>query len=138
MTISLSWRWPFWIYTILTGLALSAVILFGEETYYDRRIPLSEQPAPQSRWLRLVGIEQWRSRSRRNTLTQAFSRSFKVLAKPIILLTNFYYVCIFAWLVAINATLPIFLTSLYGFGPKQIGTSETTSFSSPSGQKIAK
>lgn len=125
MITSLSWRWPFWIYTIMTGLALLAVVLFGEETYYDRNIPLSEQPVSQSRWLRLVGIEQWRSRRRRNTLSEAFCRSFKVLIKPIILLTNFYYVCIFAWLVAINATLPIFLSSLYGFWPKQTGMCET-------------
>lgn len=49
------------------------------------------------------------------------SRSLRVLAKPIILLTNLYYMCIFAWLVAINATLPIFLSPLYGFRSKQIG-----------------
>ncbi|KAJ5756898.1 uncharacterized protein N7511_007080 [Penicillium nucicola] len=121
ITISLSWRWPFWIYTIMTGLALLGVVLFGEETYYDRRIPASDQPVPQSRWLRLIGVEQWRSRSQRNSLRQAVSRSFVVLRKPIIILTNFYYLCIFAWLVAINATLPILLVPLYGFGPKQIG-----------------
>ncbi|KAJ5096635.1 hypothetical protein N7456_007356 [Penicillium angulare] len=121
MTISLSWRWPFWLYTILTGLALMGVIFFGQETYYNRRIPPSEQPACGPRSLRLIGVEQWRSRSQRNSFFEAVSRSFVVLGKPVILFTNFYYVCIFAWLVAINATLPIFLTSLYRFGPKEIG-----------------
>ncbi|KAJ6024477.1 hypothetical protein N7540_005274 [Penicillium herquei] len=121
ITISLSWRWPFWIYTILTGLALVGVIFFGQETFYNRQIPPSEQPDRGSRLLWLIGVEQWRSRSQRNSLIGAVSRSFAVLLKPIILLTNLYYVCIFAWLVAINATLPIFLISLYGFGPKQIG-----------------
>ncbi|KAJ5365220.1 hypothetical protein N7517_008106 [Penicillium concentricum] len=128
MTISVSWRWPFWIYTIVTGLALVGIIFFGEETYYDRQIPLSEQPTPRSRWLRLVGVEQWQSLSQRNTLYQAISRSFAVLKKPVILLTNLYYICIFAWLVAINATIPIFLVPLYNFGPKQIGTSEGSDF----------
>lgn len=121
MTISLSWRWPFWLYTILTGLALMGVIFFGEETFYNRQIPQSAQRDRGSRPLRLIGFEQWRSRSQRNSFVEAVSRSFTVLGKPVILLTNLYYVCIFAWLVAINATLPIFLTSLYGFGPKQIG-----------------
>ncbi|CAI7580108.1 unnamed protein product [Penicillium pancosmium] len=121
MAISLSWRWPFWLYAILTGLALLGVIFFGQETFYNRQIPPSEQPARGSRSLRLIGVEQWRSRSQRNSFVEAVSRSFTVLEKPVILLTNLYYVCIFAWLVAINATLPIFLTSLYGFGPKQIG-----------------
>jgi MFS family permease len=119
MTISLSWRWPFWLYTILTGLALLGVIFFGEETFYNRQLACSA--APGSRRLRLIGIEQWQSRSHRNSFREAVSRSFIVLGKPVILLTNLYYICIFAWLVAINATLPIFLTSLYGFGPKQIG-----------------
>ncbi|KAJ5934038.1 hypothetical protein N7466_003585 [Penicillium verhagenii] len=121
MTISLSWRWPFWLYTILTGLALMGVIFCGQETFYNRQIPPYQQPARLSRSLRLIGVEQWRSRSQRNPFIEAISRSLLVLGKPVILLTNLYYVCIFAWLVAINATLPIFLSSLYGFGPKQIG-----------------
>lgn len=69
----------------------------------------------------LVGIEQWRSRRSRNTFWGAVSRSVKVLSKPVILLSLFYYTCIFAWLVAINATLPILLGPLYEFGAKQIG-----------------
>ena len=124
MAISLSWRWPFWIYSIETGLALAGVIFFGEETFYDRHIPTGDQPPHRSRWLRLVGYEQWQSRHLRNTFLEAVMRSVRVISKPIILLANIYYVCIFAWLVAINATLPIFLTALYGFGPKQIGESE--------------
>lgn len=106
----------------MTGISLLGVVLFGEETFYDRRIPPDVQPARRSRWLRLVGIEQWHSRRLRNTFPEAILRSLQVLRQPIVLLVNFYYVCIFAWLVAINATLPIFLTSVYGFGPKHIGT----------------
>ncbi|KAF9887170.1 hypothetical protein FE257_010424 [Aspergillus nanangensis] len=120
MTIQLSWRWPFWIYTIETGLALLAVIFLAEETYYDRSLSVSDQPVLQSRWKRLVGIEQWHSRRLRNTFPQAILRSVRILKKPVVLLVNIYYVCIFAWLVAINATLPIFLTAGYGFGSKQI------------------
>lgn len=121
MTISLSWRWSFWVYTIEKGLALGAVTCFAEETYYDRRIPADDQFPPRSRWQRLVGVEQWRSRRQRNTWIQAIMRTVKVLLKPVVFLINIYYICIFAWLVAINATLPIFLAKLYGFGPKQTG-----------------
>ena len=103
-------------------LALLGVILFGEETYYDHRIPQNTQSALQSRWLGLLGIEQWHSRRRRNTFKEAILRALIILTKPIILLTNLYYICIFAGLVAFNATLPIFLTTLYGFGPKEIGS----------------
>ena len=121
MTIKLSWRWPFHIYSILTGLALLSVIIFGRETYYNRNSPQSEPGTASSRWRELVGIEQWQTNKLGNTFVQAILRSLKILKKPVVVLVNIYYVCIFAWLVAINATLPMFLTELYGFGSKQIG-----------------
>ena len=121
MTISLSWRWPFWIYTIETGLCLLAVIAFVDETFYDRQLDPSQQ-APRGSWLsRLVGIEQWRSRYLRNTFWQAISRALKTVSNPVVFMADFYYACTFAWVVAINATLTLFVTPLYNFGPKQIG-----------------
>ena len=30
------WQWAFGVYTILTGLCLLAIVLFVEETHYDR------------------------------------------------------------------------------------------------------
>jgi nitrate/nitrite transporter NarK len=119
--ISLEWRWPFGIYTIETGLCLIAVLLFMDETYYNRRIPIDQQPARHSRLLRLVGVEQWRSRHQRNTFSQAAMRLVKVIVKPTVLLSCFYYMVTFAWVVGINTTLAIFVTKLYGFGTKQIG-----------------
>jgi nitrate/nitrite transporter NarK len=55
------------------------------------------------------------------TFVQAILRLVKILKKPVVVLVLVYYLCIFAWLVAINATLPIVLTELYGFGSKEIG-----------------
>ncbi|BDD60932.1 hypothetical protein MAP00_006019 [Monascus purpureus] len=40
--------------------------------------------------------------------------------KPTLLLSWFYYMCTFAWVVGINTTLSIFVTPLYDFGPLQI------------------
>jgi len=121
MTVSLSWRWPFWVYTIETGMCLTAIITLLDETFYDRQIHPSKQPPRGSRLLRLVGVEQWRSRHLRNTFWQAISRSLKAIANPVVFITDFYYACTFAWVVAINATLALFVTPLYNFGPKQIG-----------------
>ncbi|KAL8895758.1 MAG: hypothetical protein Q9207_008027, partial [Kuettlingeria erythrocarpa] len=121
MLTRLSWRWPFWIYTIETGICLLAVIIWGDETYYDRRLPEEKQPPRVSHLLRLVGVEQWRSRRLRNGFLEAMMRPLKTISRPVVLLTNFYYMCTFAWVVGINATLALFLTSLYGFGPKQTG-----------------
>ncbi|KAL8849462.1 MAG: hypothetical protein Q9221_005544 [Calogaya cf. arnoldii] len=121
MLMQLSWRWPFWVYTIETGVCLIAVIIWGEETYYDRRLPADKQPTRQSRLLRLIGVEQWRSRHLRDGFVEAMMRAFRTISRPVVLLANFYYMFTFAWVVGINATLALFLTSSYGFGPKQIG-----------------
>lgn len=127
----LKWEWPFWIYTIETGLCLIGIILFVDETYYNRRIPRSEQPPRQSRMLRLIGIEQWRSRKQRNTFLQAVLRPIRVVMKPTVFISVVYFLFTFAWVVGINTTLSIFLTPLYNFGLKQIGES------SPSGNVIS-
>ncbi|KAI9705223.1 MAG: hypothetical protein M1820_005370 [Bogoriella megaspora] len=115
------WQWAFGVYTIETGLCLIAIILLVEETFYNRRIPPSTQPPRGSHWQRLVGISQWRSRYQRSTPMQAIMRPIRVILKPIVFLSTFYYMFTFAWVVGINTTLSIFVTPLYGFGPKQIG-----------------
>ncbi len=121
----LKWEWPFWIYTIETGLCLIGIILFVDETYYNRRIPRSEQPPRQSRMLRLIGVEQWRSRKQRNTFLQAVLRPIRVVMKPTVFISVVYFLFTFAWVVGINTTLSIFLTPLYNFGLKQIGQSSS-------------
>lgn len=112
------WPTPFWVYTAETALALVLTILFVEETFYDRRI---SQPDRGTRFQRLTGIAQFRSRHLRNSLGQAVSRLVLTIAKPTVFLAVFYYLLTFAWVVGINTTLSIFLTPLYKFGPKQIG-----------------
>jgi len=121
ITITQKWQWPFGIYTIETGLCLIALILFLDETYYNRRIPEDQQPKRKSRLLRLIGAEQWRSRSQRSTFREAVMRLVKVMMKPTLLISSFYSTVMFMWAIGINTTLSIFVTKLYGFGPLQIG-----------------
>ena len=116
------WQWAFGVYTIETALCLLAIVFFVDETYYDRRIPILQQPARRSHFARLIGTEQWRTRRLRNTFGEAVSRPFRILFKLPVLISLMYYVPTFAWVVGINTTLAIFLTPLYHFGPKQIGT----------------
>jgi len=118
---TLKWQWAFGLYTIMTGLCLVLIMLFADETYYDRRIPIEAQPARGSHISRMLGIAQWRSRRHRNTIGQALQRPFIAISKLPVFLTVFYYMLTFAWVVGINTTLSIFLTPLYNFGPKQIG-----------------
>ncbi|PNS20561.1 hypothetical protein CAC42_6011 [Sphaceloma murrayae] len=115
--------WPiaFWVYFTESALALILVVIFVEETYYDRRISIESQPPRGTRLESLIGIAQFRTRKYRNTFAQASLRPVRVILKPIVFLSVLYYLLTFAWVVGINTTLSIFLTPLYNFGPLQIG-----------------
>ncbi|KFY12347.1 hypothetical protein V492_03928 [Pseudogymnoascus sp. VKM F-4246] len=118
---TVEWQWAFGLYTIMTGLCLILIMIFADETYYDRQIPIDAQPTRSSHISRMLGIAQWRGRRHRNTISQALLRPFIVISKLPVFLTVIYYMLTFAWVVGINTTLSIFLTPLYSFGPKQIG-----------------
>jgi hypothetical protein len=92
-----------------------------DETYYDRTIPRDQQPARRSRILRLIGVEQWKSRDQRNTFLQAISRPAIVITKIPVLLTTLYYVFTFGWVIGLNATTGVFLHTVYHFGPQNSG-----------------
>ncbi|KAF1983262.1 MFS general substrate transporter [Aulographum hederae CBS 113979] len=115
------WQWAFGVYTIETGLCFILTILAADETYYNRRIPREQRIAPKSRWLRLIGIEQWKTRHQRSTFGEAWLRLVRTLLKPTLFISAFYYLFTFAWVVGINTTLAIFLQKDYEFGPRQIG-----------------
>ncbi len=48
-------------------------------------------------------------------------RPVKAITKPVIFLTNVYYLFTFAWSVGINTTIAQLVTPLYGWGPRQLG-----------------
>lgn len=121
MLTELSWQAPFWLYVGLTAFCLALVVLFMDETYYDRKIDAGQQPLRKSRLFRLVGVEQFRSRHLRNTFFEAVMRPIKVMSRPTVFISAIYYLLIFSWSVGINTTLSIFLQPLYNFGYKQIG-----------------
>lgn len=131
-----SWYWPFIIYTIETALAFILVIFFVEETYYDRRIPPSQRPPRGSRLGRLVGTAQRRAQQPSNTFLEAMARPVKVLSKPVIVLTNVYYLLTFAWAVGINSTLAQFLAPVYQFTPTSIGSQATQFAHNPTSSRV--
>ncbi|KAE8377566.1 major facilitator superfamily domain-containing protein [Aspergillus bertholletiae] len=115
------WQWAFGVYSIETGLCLIAVVLFVEETYYDRKNFQQELIPNGPRWKRMLGIQQRQSGYIINTPKDAIMRPITVIMKPVVYLSTIYYMLTFAWVVGINTTLSIFVGPLYGFGPKQIG-----------------
>ncbi|KAL8841167.1 MAG: hypothetical protein Q9170_001021 [Blastenia crenularia] len=115
------WGMPFWVYSVEVGVAVIAIATFMDETYYDRQIPPSKQPGRHSRFMRLIGIEQFHSRHLRGTFGQAMMRPIQALLKIPVFLSTLYYVATFSWVVGTNSTMTVFLMLSYGFGLKQIG-----------------
>ncbi len=117
-----SWRWPYWVYAIETGIILVLVVLFVDEPYYDRSIPEDQQPIRRSRIRRLIGTEQWQSRHQRNTFLEACMRPIQAMRWPVFI-PCFFYLVTFAWSVGVNNALSVFLSELYHFTPKNTGMS---------------
>ncbi|KAI4194077.1 MAG: hypothetical protein LQ350_007986 [Teloschistes chrysophthalmus] len=116
-------KWPvaFWVLTGLTGLCWLLVVGLMDETIYNRNIPRDRQPVPKSRLMRLVGVEQWRSRHQRQSFGQAIMRPIVAISKLPVLLVTIYYFLNFAWIIGVNATISIWLTSIYKFTPYNLG-----------------
>lgn len=130
------WQWAFGLYSIETGLCLIAIILFVEETYYDRKNIQPDLIPNAPRWKRMLGTQQRRSGYMVNTPKDAIMRPITVIMKPVVFLSTIYYMLTFAWVVGVNTTLSIFVGPLYGFGPKQIGMHTHTNhiYRSPNNQ----
>lgn len=105
MISKLAWYWSFVVYTIETTICFLLVVLFVEETYYDRSFPTNQRSQRGARWERLFGIAQRRTKQPSNTFYQAMMRPVTAISKPVILITNAYYLLTFCWAVGIKTTL---------------------------------
>ena len=54
----------------------------------------------------MLGIPQWKTRHQRMSFVEAFMRPFRTLAKPVVVLVNFFYMGTFMWVVGISAYYP--------------------------------
>ena len=116
--------WPnaFWVNTGLSALCWLLVVGLLDETIYNRSLARDLQPVPKSRLLRLIGVEQWQSRRLRQTFFQALMRPIIAISKLPVLLCTIYYFLNFAWIIGVNATISIWLTTIYKFTPYNLGT----------------
>lgn len=116
-----SWRWGFWVCTILWGIGWLLIAGLLDEPYYDRTIPEEQQAPRQSRWLRLIGVEQLRAaRSERRPLS-VMVQPIMVITKLPVLLIVIYYFLNFAWVISVNTTISIWLVNFYAFNTKDLG-----------------
>ena len=116
-----SWRWGFWVCTILWGIGWLLIVGLLDESYYDRAIPAAEQMPRRSRWLRLVGVEQLKAaRSERRPLSVMLQPILAITKIPVLLIVIYYFLN-FAWVISVNTTISIWLVNFYQFNPKNLG-----------------
>ena len=119
----LSWRWCFWLYTILNAIAWLCIVLFLDEPQYNRNVLTDPaNPAYGNRLSRLVGLEQWKRRHfDRRSLGESIAAPFFALTKVAILMVIAYYFLVVSWVVGLNAVISVWLTSYYSFGFDALG-----------------
>lgn len=106
---------------ILNAVAWLLIVFFMDETFYPRHLPAGQVPVRQSRILRVVGIEQWKTNLIPNTFWQAGMRSWTAITKLPVLLSCIYYFMTFAWVIAVNITIGVFVIPTYNFTFDNLG-----------------
>lgn len=119
VTWKVNWEWSYWITCITFAVGFILVVLFADETYFNRN--LASQPERKSRWLRLVGIEQWRTGSVGNTFWQASATTVLAMTKVPILLIVIYLFLNFAWFVGVTIAIAVWLGEFYHFKFEGLG-----------------
>lgn len=121
------WRPTWWFVFGMIALDLVLIVLFADETYYNRAIPTAEQPARGSRIMRVLGI--WQIKNHKGyfpSLLACVRRLVQTLFKPIVIPAMLYYCMSFMWSVGINITSTILLETPqiaggYGFNARAVG-----------------
>jgi MFS family permease len=114
---SASWRWAFCLVIYIDAVALLLTVAFLDETFWPRDGTI---PTTKSRYLRLLGIEQWRTKLIPNTFFDAPNRPFIAILKLPVLISTVYYFCTFAWVIGNNITISIFIVPGYDFNYNQL------------------
>ncbi|KZO90443.1 MFS general substrate transporter [Calocera viscosa TUFC12733] len=108
-----TWRWAYGIGCIYEGIVVILIVLFMEETLYERdskdRLPI--ESGLWSRIKSLVGITGFKRRHLHMPFWTSFWRPFLVNIQPQELLSLAYVALNFAWAIGINTTLVVFLQS---------------------------
>jgi len=122
-----TWRWAYGIGSIYGAIVCLLIILFMEETMYDRTISPIPEPAAEGglryRIETLVGITGYKMAKYRVTWSDAISSPFKVVWRPQILIILVFEALVFGFSIGINVTNAVFLGSPppLGYGFSQFG-----------------
>jgi len=121
-----SWRWAYGIGTIYGALVLLLIVLFMEETLYDRK--LNPIPPRTSTGLRyrietLIGITGARMAKYRQSWAAVVYAPFSIVWRPHLLAILVFEALVFGFSIGINVTNAVFLGTPppVGYGFSQFG-----------------
>jgi len=131
MVTRTSWRWVYGVGCIYNGIVLILIVLFMQETMYERHIsPVPPRPAGTgiaARLPTLLGISGARMAKYHDTWGEAIFDIFNIVWRPQALLPSILIMAIFGFGIGINVTNAVFVGSPppvgYGLtGDQQAGT----------------
>nr|KAK5443999.1 hypothetical protein LTR18_005260 [Exophiala xenobiotica] len=115
-----SWRKGMWLDFGIIALGLALTFLFGDETFYPRHLMPDRIPQRKSRLLRVVGVEQYRTKYTTNTFWEAGSRlAYTALKLPVFLICLFYFFD-FPWTIGNNTTISVLIIPAYNFSYRNL------------------
>ncbi|OAP54871.1 hypothetical protein AYL99_10571 [Fonsecaea erecta] len=110
-----TWRTGMWLNFGIIMLGLALTVTLGDETFYPRHLMPDRVPKRKNRLLRVVGIEQYKTKYTTNTFLEAGSRlGYTVLKLPVFLTCLFYFFD-FPWTIGNNTTISVFIIPAYNF-----------------------
>ncbi|KNZ71970.1 hypothetical protein J132_05246 [Termitomyces sp. J132] len=119
-----SWRWAYGIGSIYSAIVVLVIIMFGEETMYDRTVkPIPEHPTRGLRYRieTLIGITGVKMAKYRPSWKESILSPLNVVWRPHLMMILWFEAMLFGFSIGINGTNPVFLGSPrpvgYGFGP---------------------
>ncbi|KAJ7355263.1 MFS general substrate transporter [Mycena albidolilacea] len=121
-----TWRWAYGAGTIYSGLVCLLILLFGEETMYDRGVkPIPEPPTNGLRYRvkTLLGITGLKMVKYRDSWSRAILSPFRIVWRPQLIGILVFEGMMFGFGIGINVTNAVFLGTPrpFGFGFSQFG-----------------
>jgi hypothetical protein len=81
-----------WLNFGIIALGVLVTVAFGDETFYPRHLMPDRIPQRKSRLLRVIGVEQYRTKYTTNTFWEAGSRlGYTATRLPVFLICLFYF-----------------------------------------------
>ncbi|THH30557.1 hypothetical protein EUX98_g3634 [Antrodiella citrinella] len=108
-----TWRWAYGIGSMYSAVVLGLIILFGEETVYDRKLvnpnPMGNKSGILARIQLLVGVTGARMAKYRSSWKHVVLGCLNIVWRPHLLMILWFEALLFGFSIGINVTNAVFL-----------------------------